>query len=381
MKDPANGFEFLDQLRNRYSNQNPSFYHLTRFLEQKAREQKVAIRGQFELTPLCNFSCKMCYVHLQPEQMNGQNVLPVSIWKDLMHQAWEAGMFRVSLSGGECLAYPGFDEIFLYLHSLGCEVAVLTNGFLLDDKRIQFFQQHMPSRIQVTMYGWNDDVYERVTGQRAFHTVSENVRKAIDAGLPVTLCVTPSLFLGEDVLETVRTAKKMCKVCQVNSNIFTPRKETGRSEQKDDPEIEQYVKIYQLVNELDGREIKVIDKDNLPSPGGPNHKCDECGLTCGAGLSGFAIDWKGTMVACNRMEMIRAYPLKDGFRKAWAELNHQASEWPRVAECDGCAYREICNKCAANMLRFAKPGEQPTTLCEQTKYLVSQGVVSIAECD
>ena len=167
MEERMDGFDLLERLREQNGKEVQRFSNLTRFLSFKAREKGIPFSGQFELTPLCNFDCKMCYVHLNPEQINGHSVLSVDSWKDIIHQAVEAGMVKAALSGGECLVYPGFKELFLYLHSLGCEVSVLTNGYLLDDDRIRFFQEHMPSRIQITLYGWNEDVYERVTGQRA----------------------------------------------------------------------------------------------------------------------------------------------------------------------------------------------------------------------
>ena len=244
MIQPENGFDLIDRLRKDNGKQVQNFRHLAGYLGFKAREKGIPVVGQFELTPLCCFDCKMCYVHLNRDQLNGQQVLPVETWKQLMHEAWEAGLLEATLTGGECLAYPGFDELFLYLHSLGCEVAVLTNGFLMDEERIRFFQAHKPVRIQVTLYGWNDDVYERVTGVRAFHTVAENIRRAIDAGLPVSVNVTPSSFLGEDVFETIRTARELCRLVTVNSVIFQPRDETGRSGQLDDPDAELYVRAY-----------------------------------------------------------------------------------------------------------------------------------------
>ena len=125
--------QFLKELREENGKQIWRYSSFARYLDRKAREKGIPLTGQFELTPLCNFSCKMCYVHLNAEQMNGQKVLTVETWKDLMHQAWEAGMMHVTLSGGECLTYPGFDELYLYLQSLGCDVTVLTNAFLLDE--------------------------------------------------------------------------------------------------------------------------------------------------------------------------------------------------------------------------------------------------------
>ena len=381
MKEPANGFEFLEELRKRNGKQVQTYKSLSRYLDYKAREKGVPICGQFELTPLCNFSCRMCYVHLNADQLAGQEVMSPARWKELMRQAWEAGMMHVTLTGGECLAYPGFEDIYLYLQSLGCDVSILTNGYLLDERRIEFFRQRMPAMIQITLYGWNDDVYERVTGQRAFTTVSANARKAVEAGLPVSLSITPSKYLGDDVLETVRVAASITKAYSVNGSIFFPREETGRSLQRDDSDADQYVRIYRLMNELEGRETKEIDPAKLPAAGGNAHECDGCGLRCGGGRSGFVMNWKGTLMPCNRLDCIHAYPLKDGFKEAWAKVNREANSWPRVPECENCAYRAVCNHCAANVLKYAEPGKQPVELCEFTKYLVQHGVKSIPECE
>ncbi len=381
MAHPIDAAEFLKRLREENGKQVQNFHDLSRYLAFKARNKGIPVAGQFELTPLCNFDCRMCYVHLDAEQMNGRSALPVDTWKDIIRQAWEAGMIETTLTGGECLAYPGFEEIFLYLHSLGCEVRVLTNGFFLDERRIRFFREHMPAQIQVTLYGWNDDVYERVTGHRAFGMVSENIRKAVEAGLAVSVSVTPSAYLGDDVLETVRIGKSLCRSFMVNASLFAPREETGRTLQSFDSETETYLKIYQLMRELDGREITPVDEKTLPPVGGPYHETKGCGLRCGGGRSSFVIDWKGTMMPCNRLDMIRADVLTDGFKDAWTKINREAENWPRVPECEGCAYVDACTNCAANQMRFAKPGIQPTKLCEQTMCYVRHGVRTVPDCE
>ena len=78
MNGPANGFELLQQLRDQKSKRNQEFSEFEKYLSLKAREKGVPVSGTFELTPLCNFNCKMCYVHLQTEQLHGQNVLSVT---------------------------------------------------------------------------------------------------------------------------------------------------------------------------------------------------------------------------------------------------------------------------------------------------------------
>ena len=381
MKLPKDGHEYLEKLIAESNNQHQSFDRFSQYLEEKARKKGVPIRGQFELTPLCNFDCKMCYVHLNPDQTQDNGIMSVEQWKDLISQAWKAGMYKAVLTGGECLSYAGFEEIYLYLHGLGCEINVLTNGALLNERWIHFFREHMPNKIQITLYGDNNDTYERVTGKRAFGDVFQNIQNANKAGLPIRISITPNRYIGDSIFETIRVANENTNDLAINYSLFKPREETGRSEQDDDICVEDYLRIRQYLNKMAHIEIKEIAEKDLPIPGGPIHECTECGLLCGGGRSGFAIDWKGTMRPCNALDGIESFPLEVGFHEAWESINKTAENWPRVPECIGCPYKRVCNTCAANMLQYAEPGKQPLELCEQTKYMVKHGVWSIPDCE
>ena len=365
-------------------NKRPTFHAFSTLLDEKAREQGIPIYGQFELTPLCNFDCKMCYVHLNPDQISSAPPLSVEVWKHLMHEAWSCGMITATLTGGECLTYPGFEEIYLYLHSLGCEVKVLTNASLLDEHWIRFFSEHPPAALQITLYGDSEDVYERVTGKRCFDTVLCNVRKVIEAGLPVKLNITPSRYLGDDALGTYKLAKSLTDAVQINSVLFSPREETGRNDQQDDLDTDGYIALRRSIKEFDGEEIREISPDLLPPAGsvkGSSGEEPKSGLACGGGRSSFMIDWKGKLYPCTRLSAISADPLKDGFEAAWKKINHEANMWPKVQECEECAYKTVCLKCAANMLRYAPPGVRPAALCEETKRYVQKGIMPIPNCE
>ncbi len=381
MDESKGGFEFLDQLRKKNVKKNQFYNELMEHLNFKAREKGIPVAGEFELTPLCNFDCRMCYVHLNADQLKGQRILSVGQWKEIMRQAWEAGMLSASLTGGECLAYPGFEELFLYLQSLGCATGVLTNGFLLDEERIRFFKKHRPSSIQMTLYGWNDDVYERVTGKRAFTVVADHIRQAVEAELPVRISITPSRYLGEDLFETIRTARELCNYVTLNSYINPPREETGRSGEQHDSDLEIYIRALAYLDQLQGYETKAIREELLPPCGGPCHETSECGLRCGGGRSGFAVNWKGQLLPCLDLDVIHGDALKDGFAAAWAKVNREVNQWPRVPECEGCPYEEACLNCAAHMLQFAEPGKRPEELCRQTRMFVKNGIRHIPDCE
>ena len=381
MDDAKSAYDFLKQLEEQGNNVQPTFSALMEYLDRKARRMGVPLRGQFELTPLCNFDCKMCYTHLTREQMHGKELLTVEQWKSIMHDAWEAGMLSVNLTGGECLTYPGFKELYLYLRELGCEINVLSNGALLNDQWIDFFTSHMPHMLQITLYGGDEDTYERVTGRRDFAVVYDHIRKAMDAKLPVALCLTPSKYMGEGVFDAMRALKALDMPFSISSWLMPPKEETGRAEQEHDLGIEYYERIYRFRNELYGIERHEIAPEKLPPIGGPHHTCELHGLTCGAGMSCFTIEWNGRMLACNSLRDIDGWPFEEGFLNVWNRIHKICADWARIPECVECPYAPICTNCVAQKEQFAARGKQPAVYCEQLKYLVQHGVRAIPACE
>ena len=379
--DVQNAQEYLENLKKQNTGFKPKFGSLMEYLDIKAKKNGVPIRGQFELSPLCNFDCKMCYTHLTKEQMQERKLLSVEQWKGLMLEAWKAGMLCVNLTGGECLAYPGFKEIYLYLRDLGCELTVLTNGALLNDGWIEFFKANKPYMIQITLYGSNEDTYERVTGHRDFGKVTANIRKAMSNDLPIVLTITPSCYQKDDLCETIRTAKDLGAPFGVSAFLSDPKEETGRSGQAHDIDFEDYVQLYAFMNEMNGNRIEPIALDKLPPAGGPYHEFDGCGLHCRAGQSCFTVEWDGKMYACNSIRSIWAEPFKTGFQAAWNHIHQEALRWPQIPECIDCPYEAVCPNCAVFKQRFAEPGKQPLALCEQTRKLVQRGLKRIPDCE
>ena len=72
---PKNLKELLIDLDAKGIPQEQRYEHVRRFLDFRAREEAIPLTGTFELTPLCNLDCKMCYVHLNKAQMKGAELL------------------------------------------------------------------------------------------------------------------------------------------------------------------------------------------------------------------------------------------------------------------------------------------------------------------
>ena len=381
MDGAQNGNEYLKALKEQHDKDRPNFDDYLSFLEKKARETGTPLSGQFELTPLCNFGCKMCYVHLEKEQLRGRSILSTEQWKEIMHQAVEAGMLFATLTGGECLTYPGFKELYLFLQGQGCQVSVMTNGFLLDEKQILFFADHRPYEIQITLYGGNNETYERVTGKRAFKTVMDHAKLALKAQLPLTIALTPNSYEGKGCLDTVRAACDICGNIRINTNLFQPREETCRAGLQEDLETDLYIQAFKLLETLNGRNVNAISAEKLPEPGGPYNECERCGVDCGAGRSCFSMTWQGKMIPCNQLDMIESDPFHFGFREAWVRINDQVSRLPRVQMCESCPYKPSCFACAGDLLPFALSGKKPDQLCQRTVAFVREGIWHLTDCE
>lgn len=105
----------------------------------KARRDCRPVTATFELTPLCNFRCRMCYVRLDESRIPEFGRLnSTDEWLSLASQAMKMGLYTVTLSGGEPLLHPEFEKIYVGLSRMGLLVSILSNGSLLTEKHIAF---------------------------------------------------------------------------------------------------------------------------------------------------------------------------------------------------------------------------------------------------
>ena len=82
---------------------------VTEYLYRKATAQGAPLSGTFELTPVCNMDCKMCYVRLSRQDQEA--IAPLAEaekWLQLAQQAKDAGMLYLLITGGEPFLHPQF---------------------------------------------------------------------------------------------------------------------------------------------------------------------------------------------------------------------------------------------------------------------------------
>ena len=159
---------------------------------ERAFADAIPISGTFELTPRCNFNCRMCYVHLQPEQIPRYGrELSAGEWLRIAEEAKEAGTTWLCITGGEPLMHPEFEIIYRELTQMGFFITLQTNASLIRGRMAELLEECPPRSVKVTIYGVTDETYEKVCRVRGgFRQVNEGLQTLKALQIPVQLVST-----------------------------------------------------------------------------------------------------------------------------------------------------------------------------------------------
>lgn len=318
---------------------------------------KASLAGQlltvaFELTPLCNMNCQMCYIRLTTEEQESEHRLrTVEEWLELGERLRQAGVLFILLTGGEPFLYPGFAKVYLGLKKMGFIITINTNGTLFTDKRADMFAREMPRRVNVTLYGASRETYMRVTGNPAgFDRAIQAVTMLIEKGIPVKLNYSVIRENMEDIPAILDIAEELELPLECNTYMFPcsrrkehPFLETSRISPEEAAKWEIYIKKRQRKEAFPAIRARVVDAMEQPEEGEPIGRK----MRCRAGKSSCWINWKGEMSPCVFLEEPVIDVFSHTLEEAWETIKDVCAEVLLPAECDRCGHRSSCNICAA----------------------------------
>ena len=341
----------------------------------ESRKQFVPISGAFELTPRCTLDCVMCYVHLTRQQMGDREELSTEKWIELIDSAHREGMLFSLLTGGECTLHEGFIQIYKHLKELGCIVTVNTNGTILTDEIIKTFIESPPRCIQISLYGSNEEQYEKVAKVRCYQKVLANISRLKEAGLPIRIAITPNKFLQDDIIEIIRLCKDKGWRYIVNKALIEAHYDTGRSIDDFSMTVEEEIALQKLLYPSN-TEVFVSE---------PELKIPELNMShvrlytsqCAAGKSAFAISWDGKMRPCLADDSIEVNVREKGFQSAWEEICNKCQRNLQPIECEDCPMRKACFDCYITRSDPQNPGHRNQRTCEITLKKIQSGIVKV----
>ncbi len=353
---------------------------LTNVLFSKASQKKVPLSGTFELSPVCNFSCEMCYVRKSVDEVRNheRKILTKDQWLEIARQAKSEGMLYLLLTGGEPFLWEGFWDLYEELSHMGFLISINSNGSLIDEKVVQKLKDIPPTRINITLYGASDDTYENLCHTRGvFSKVDQAITKLQQADIAVKLngSLTPANV--NDLENCVDYAKKKGLIYETNTYMFPPvRREPdaiGCNERFTPKEAAYYnAKSYRAIygEEMYWKRMEAIVQGAIPPPGLDESCVDPIDgrIRCRAGKASFWITWDGWMTPCGMMPEPQIDITKGTFRNNWKLLTEVSGKLNVSGICVKCPNQKLCHSCAAMALTETGSTERiPIYLCEMVK--------------
>jgi len=137
---------------------------------EKAMALGVPLLAQLDLTYRCNERCVHCYLdHHDHGEMTTAEI------KHLLKEMAEAGVFILTLSGGEIFLRKDFFEILEYARELMFCVKLKTNAVLIREREAQRLRELGVESIQVSIYSHRPEVHDAIT------LIPGSLKRSLDA--------------------------------------------------------------------------------------------------------------------------------------------------------------------------------------------------------
>ena len=349
---------------------------LTEYLHMKASRIKTPISGAFELSPLCNMDCKMCYIKMSKEKQESiARLRTKEEWIELAQKAKKKGMLFLLLTGGEPFLVKDFKELYIELHKMGFCISINSNGTMIDEDVIEWLKHYPPMRINMTLYGASNETYGRLCNNpKGFMQVTKAISLLKENNIQVKLNCSVTPYNKDDLKQMMDFAEEHDLVIQATSYMFPPLRkdktkigQNNRFNAEDAAFYGAYISAYsngfdRFEDYIESGQLALYDAD------------DDCGVVegdhmrCRAGITSFWMTWEGKMLPCGMIPDEGKDPWEVGFDEAWENAKNIVSEITLPVKCAGCGKKDECKACAAMV--YAETGtydKVPQYRCEMTK--------------
>lgn len=350
-------------------------------LQMQAIRQRRPLSCIFELTYRCNFHCRMCYIRMNDAQAAPfGRMRTVEEWLDMARQIFDAGVLYLTLTGGECTQYPGFETLYEQLARMGFRLSLMTNAGAYTDAQRALFTRYPPYGVAVTLYGGSNETYRAVTGDpNGLDKAVRGIRFFQSIGVPVKLNFT---MIRQNALDYPKVGR-LCRELGIPytmitdisphrhgpsfSNALTSRLSPAERACVACHPPEEVALALENAKELE----KELARFQMPAaPADPQTPQMDA---CVGSFTECVVYWNGEMGTCVSMHGYQnVKPFEIGFEAAWAQLKAQhQTTFRRPAVCQACSMAHDCmHNCAARRFEgTGSPFEPDPYTCQYTYLL------------
>jgi AdoMet-dependent heme synthase len=310
---------------------------LAQELSAKALQLQVPLSVQLDLTYRCNERCVHCYVdHDDHGEMTATEI------KKLLDELAAAGVFFLTMSGGEILLRKDFFEILEYARALLFSVKLKTNAVMIRERQAERIRSLGVQSVQISIYSHRPEVHDAIT------KVPGSLKRSLQAirllkahGLNVTIADVLMLQNIQDYPGVRALAAELGVLFTIDPTI-TPKMDGDRSILNLNVDRTALGRVFRdeaLVGSVEEfcRPPKEADDDDLD------------GQPCSAGHTACYISPYGDVYPCVQFPLPSGNVRRTPFLEIWRrseQLNEVRSITLRdLPSCSKCVHGASCTRC------------------------------------
>jgi AdoMet-dependent heme synthase len=306
-------------------------------LAQRALDRGLPLSAHFDVTYRCNERCVHCYL-----DHDDHGEMTTAEARALLQQLADAGVFFLTLSGGEVFMRRDFFEIVEYARSLMFCVKVKTNAFMIREKEAQRLRNLAVQNVQVSIYSRRPEVHDAITLLPGSLKRSINgIRQLRAQGVKVVIANVLMMQNLGDYAGVRELAQELGAAFTIDPTI-TPRMDGDRSPLRLGLGQAQLRAVFS-----DSDLVGDVNEFCAPPPAVNSEALQA--FPCSAGHTACYISPYGDVFPCVQFPLPCGNVRRQKFIDIWRD-SHQLHEVRSITArdlpvCSGCAHVGTCTRC------------------------------------
>lgn len=306
-------------------------------LNQKALAHGVPLSVHLDVTYRCNERCEHCYL-----EHDDRGEMTTAEIRDLLDQLADAGVFFLTLSGGEPLVRKDCFEIIKYARELQFNVKLKTNAILIREREAARLKALGVEQVQISVYSHRAEVHDAITKVRgSLERTLSGVRALRAQGLKVSVANVLMRSNSNDN-EGVRALAEEVGANYTLDPTITPMIDGGT-------EVLRYRASAGDVARVFHDSTLVGDVEEFCAPPGAVGEDILEGLPCSAGHTACYISPYGDLYPCVQFPLTCGNVRHQKFEQIWRAspqlLEVRSIRGKDLATCSACSHLGTCTRC------------------------------------
>lgn len=276
-------------------------------------------------------------------------------------------MLFLYFTGGEIFTRTDFLTIYKYAKRKGFIVELLTNGTLITQEAIDVFEELPPASISISMYGKDEESYQRVTGKKGmYNKVINTFELLFQHEIHFEIKYIGMQENQDDFFEIRSLAEKYGAEFSYSMELFPTLNGNGCTKNH----MISLEKIIEIESKIPGKKEEYRKLAEIENPFKNRQEIPL--YLCDMAISNFLVDYQGYINPCHKCRMKKWNLLTDDFETAWNDyaslLKERAS---KNNKCLKCKYLMMCSPCVVvNYLSTGDYNKPAETVCRLTQMRV-----------